>query len=308
MIIMNPTEVTNTINAMINNTTSILNSTTQQCSTVANNIQGIYIVCPPAPYQCGDINIHDVDFSQVSQINATCVSNKASDPNIDFKSISSKTADTLSKGLSLGSVAQNTVTTLCENLVNTIVQTYTQSCTVDSLDDQSIKIYGRAGNINITLVKNDQYIKSFNKCTMTSKSVIDAKKQLYQALNIPMPQENTDGDGSGDGSGSNSGNGTAIMQFIQNYGFFIFMGIVILSGLVFTKMTILQSPFFIPGIAIITAIYLMVQYFTLQDWPYDTTDDNINKKIFLGACVSLGIGVFLFLIILFFHKRNHSSS
>ena len=293
------TSPTKTIDGMITSTTSLLNTSTQSCSTFADNNQEISIQCLPEPPGCKNIDISHVDFSQFANIKVSCVISEVSKNNQNFKNISSTSASSLINGMNItDQVKQDTVIHLCDNIVNSVVDSFVQNCSLTAVNNQKINVIGRAGNINITYIDFKQYIDAATKCSMKSTAVIDAKKQLYQVLGVQMPPDNDDTDG-----GNNDSNNSTL-QFLKNYGFFIVIGIVLLSGLFFTKFKLMTNPIFLPGIVTTISLYLIWQYYNNQDWPYVADDDDTNKKIFIGSLSGLGIAVLLCIIFVIFNKKK----
>ena len=304
--------VQNVINTMVTSTTNILNSSAQNCLTSATNNSIIKISCDPtlrarspglANY-CKDnkIVISGNTWKQYSNLKSNCsdvVKDTVVTKQETLNKVASDTATSLTKGLNITDlVIQKNIVDQCVQVVNVITNIYNQDCVANVTNINSILVSDYNGDINIVDNSSDQFIKEIQTCTMKNSKVTDAIQKLYNIIGISPPSDNSPNNTNNNDNDNDKGDNSnqILVNFFKNYGFLSVVGIMFLSGLIFSKGKWLTNPIVFPCLGLILSVYFIINYYTFLSFPFDSSDDDKNKNVFIGTLVVFGISLLLLII------------
>lgn len=285
------------INSYIQSSVNIQTNVLQNCSTYISNTQEIKVVCDPstqAQYpKCGNINIHDIDMSQLVKLDATCVQNAVLGTDFvqNIKNAASAGADALKKSYNItNSDAQTQVTNLCTKIADAVTTTVQQNCSNNIVNNQII-VVNTTGNVDIDTINMSQTVDAVVQCIMQTSTVTTAVQDLANYLQQQ---------GGGNGGGGTSGD---ITSMLENYGFFA--AVIVLTGgaLFFSehKMKAIVLGLFV------TSIYLIVNNYVMQLFPYDANNANQNQTV-VEVAGTVGALCFVVLIVLFIHQHSQQKT
>lgn len=168
----------NIVDTSITSSIDILNKTIQKCETKLSQYQSINI------YQCENVTISDVDFSQVGDLDVQCAQNSSStnDAKQLIETKMAQMATSINQALSLNpnsTTAQNIVS-LSQQLSTAIQNEYSQTCIAQVNGTQSINVTcpSSGGTVNINQVNFEQFHAQTQNCVQESVSVTTISNEI----------------------------------------------------------------------------------------------------------------------------------
>jgi len=181
---MGNVQATNILNNTIDQSISILNNTIQVCETSLAQNQGINVTgCQ------GNIVISNVNFNQTGSLDVGCASSSSSTNQVEstIKNNFKQAADAINQALNLnpGSTTATNITSLMEQLAINVVNSYSQSCISNTVQEQSINVTCPAtgsGNVTIETVNFNQVTKGITQCTQDAINTTGIKTQIQNII------------------------------------------------------------------------------------------------------------------------------
>lgn len=239
----------NEIDSFISSVINVVTSSSQQCATFGNQIQGIVI-----KGVVGNINISNLDWSQWASVNVKCAQQTAVDNKAEQKitELIQQTAKTISQALDFnpGSADAKNITRLTTQLATSIVNTFKQTCATQFNQKQYIKISDAKGNINLNMFNWQQGIDDVTQCIQNSKAVNSAKNTLSQKTTQTASSIRKN-----------------ILSFLGNFGFLIIILLIVIVLPFIGGISALTKPHVLFTILFLIFAYLTAAYFW-KGWPY----------------------------------------
>lgn len=282
------------INSYIQSSLNIQTNVLQNCSTYIANTQEIKVICDPstqAQYpKCGNIDIHDIDMSQLVQLDATCVQNAilSTDFIQKIKNAATAGADTINKTYNItGSDAQTQVTNLCSNIADAVTTTVQQNCSNNIVNNQII-VVNTTGNVDIDTINMSQTVDAVVQCIMQTSTVTTAVQDLANFLQQ---------------QGGGGGGGVDASSILKNYGFFAAVLVLMVGALFFSEHKMKAIALGVLALS----VYLIVNNYVMQLFPY-SGDDAAQNQTIVDVSAAVGALCFIILIVLTIHSNKNTTN
>ncbi len=169
---------TNSAQQLVNESISILNTYTTNCSTLQQNQIKINA------QNCPGLQTSQIDQGQYAVLNVNCISTEMTQSAIqaDITQAMTQSAEAITQ--SLGGIADADASNIADTSVKLGIQisnTYTSDCLTDEQNNITINCSDSAG-VFIGPISQQQSLDSITKCTLQADTVNNIKTQLEQQL------------------------------------------------------------------------------------------------------------------------------
>jgi hypothetical protein len=176
-------KATNELNTMINAGIEVYNTTTQNCSSLINNVNDITI---EVDGNNNNIRVTDIVQGQSVSLNSECVSKAAADTTVsqDVTNKVTQQASAIVGSLSIGNSEANNIINNSYDLSQKIVNTFEQKCspTVNNSNQFKFTSKGTGNTILIGYINQNQLVNAVTKCMQDTIATSDLAQSIEQDI------------------------------------------------------------------------------------------------------------------------------
>ena len=280
----------NTINSYVQECLNESSSAVQNCSSQLSNNQSLTIVGTS-----GNVDIENLDWSQYSQLNSSCIADQKSAQDLKNKIANTfqQNAKAITQALSLNlntNTDTKNITNTVQQLGESISSTFLQECAQNVFQSQSVDVKDTKGNVTFKAIKWSQGLDAMNKCAQTSSNVTTLSTSIEDAIGQVATSVEKN-----------------ILSFLSG---FVFLIIAIVIGIIYMLYktiengeNVLTSPWLYVGIFLLVDSYFVIGYF--YGWaPYKSEDRVLpidqenaqahNKKVLVPVAIINAVSFLIF--------------